>query len=352
MGRGHTGRRLCWTLGAIAALIAAGPAVARAQPEEPSAQPRLIYSKNRAFRIPISIPAEVRSMVREVRLWVSEDFGATGRNWARHRRSGPSFRSAPRGTPNTGSRSRRSTFRARSIRRTSGRSIPSCGSIVDTAPPTLVLEPHGRRGTRAAVRWEIQDENLVLRTLVLEYQVEGSGPLDWRTVPLRESDLKLSGAKAWDVGTSEAIRVRAVVSDWAKNSRQVEIVMGDGRAAPPGSVANSGGAADWDEPPPRVAPIATRSGRDESFEDDPFASVKGRDRRVSARDSFASDEDFRGPDSRDGTTPASCRGGTSRIRASVRRRRAAPCWSAARGFRCNTRWPTRGRRGFPRCCSG
>ena len=50
---------------------------------------------------------------------------------------------------------------------------PSMKVIVDTVPPSLVLEPDGRRGSRVAVRWEVRDENLDKLSLVLEYQAEG-----------------------------------------------------------------------------------------------------------------------------------------------------------------------------------
>ena len=34
--------------------------------------------------------------------------------------------------------------------------------VVDTFPPTLLLDPDGRRGSQASVRWEVKDENLDL----------------------------------------------------------------------------------------------------------------------------------------------------------------------------------------------
>ena len=55
--------------------------------------------------------------------------------------------------------------------------------IIDTVPPTLVLEPDRRRGSTASVRWEVKDEYLDLRSMVLEYQVEGVGV--WNRVPIR-----------------------------------------------------------------------------------------------------------------------------------------------------------------------
>ena len=37
---------------------------------------KTIYYRSRTFRIPVTIPEEARSMVREVRLWVSDDYGS------------------------------------------------------------------------------------------------------------------------------------------------------------------------------------------------------------------------------------------------------------------------------------
>jgi hypothetical protein len=311
-------RRYGW-LGALLAL-ACGGGVAFAQPPEGQGErppARLLHYKSRAFRIPVTIPEEVRGLVREVRLWHSEDFGARWEEFGRTTPDRPEF-------PFRAGRDGEYWFALQTVD-VQGNVYPSgerpvephLRVIVDTAPPSLLLESNGRRGSRAAVRWEVQDENLVLRTLTLEYQAEGAGPLEWRSVPLDDADLKLSGAKAWDAGTAEPLRVRASVSDRAKNARQVEIVLGDGRAAPPGAAL--GDRPDWEEPPPRVAPIASRSrGGDATYDDDPFASVKGRDRRVSARDSYPGGADESGGGEVSGFVPvpeddppASRRGGGS-----------------------------------------
>lgn len=267
---------------------------AQAAADLADAQPasKTIYYKSRAFRIPVTIPVEVRGLVREVRLWVSDDFGAHWKEVGQAPPDRPEF-------PFRASRDAEYWFALQTVDTqgkiypTDDRPVePSLRVVVDTAPPTLTLLPHGRKGNQAAVRWEMQDENLVLRTFALEYQPEGAGPLDWRSVPLRESDLKLNGAKAWDAGTSDPLRVRALVMDRAKNTRQVEIVLRDGLAAPPGAVA--GGALDWGNAPPPVSPIASRTGAAGStFDEDPFASVKARAQRTSARERFEPlDDDY------------------------------------------------------------
>ena len=68
--------------------------------------------------------------------------------------------------------------------------------VIDTRPPSLVLEPERRRGSAATVRWEAKDEYLDLRSLVLEYQVEGVGV--WNRVPIARP--KAIGAQSWDAG--------------------------------------------------------------------------------------------------------------------------------------------------------
>ena len=105
---------------------------------------------------------------------------------------------------------------------------PSMKVVVDTVPPSIVLEPDGRRGSLAGVRWEVKDEHLDLKTLVVEYQVDGAN--DWRKVPIRR--VALLGA-AVGCGTAESLRVRASVADKAGNVADAEIVMPEGTAGDP-----------------------------------------------------------------------------------------------------------------------
>ena len=106
---------------------------------------------------------------------------------------------------------------------------PSMKVVVDTVPPSIVLEPDGRQGSIAGVRWEVKDEHLDLKTLVLEYQVDGAN--DWRKVPIRRA--ALLGAQRWDAGTADSLRVRASVADKAGNVADAEIVMPEGTAGDP-----------------------------------------------------------------------------------------------------------------------
>ena len=99
--------------------------------------------------------------------------------------------------------------------------------VVDTFPPSVILEPDDRRGSLASVHWEVKDENLDLKSLVLEYQVEGVGV--WRRVPIRQP--KSIGAQSWDAGTAEALKVRASVADKAGNVTEASIDLPEGTAS-------------------------------------------------------------------------------------------------------------------------
>ena len=103
---------------------------------------------------------------------------------------------------------------------------PSMKVVVDTLPPSLVLDPDDRRGSKASVHWEIKDENLDVKSLVLEYQVEGVGV--WRRVPVQRPSL--IGAQSWDAGTAEALKVRASVADKAGNVAEAKIDLPEGTA--------------------------------------------------------------------------------------------------------------------------
>lgn len=274
-----SGRGAPWRAMAVVASLAVAPHAATlaqrdANPPQRAtvSDSKLIHYKSRSFRIPVTVPDEVRDLVREVRLWVSDDYGYHWKQFGVTSPDRPEF-------PFKATRDAEYWFAIQTVD-TQGKVYPADDSqaepslrvVVDTAPPTLILEPAGRRGSLVAVRWEASDENLVRRSLTLEFQPERAGALEWRSVPLSERDFRLTGSKSWDTGTGEPIRVRATVLDRAKNSRQVEIVLADGSAELPGSVAAS--RDDWNAPP-RVAPISSRSlaGDGDFGANDPLASL-------------------------------------------------------------------------------
>lgn len=200
-----------------------------------SDQGSLHYTNKRSFRIPFDIDKDGRAKIKEVQLWSTED---SGNHWKPVSRTTPdrpsfTFRAARDGE----------YWFAVRIFGIDGQFYPSIDEdivpgmkvLVDTKPPTLVLEPDGRRGTVAAVRWEVRDENLDPRSLVVEYHAEGVR--EWRKVPIRK--FALIGSQQWDVGTADAVQVRAVVADKAGNETVAKLVVPEGVASLPESSSDN-----------------------------------------------------------------------------------------------------------------
>src|SRR5437660_6519723 len=134
--------------------LALGLAAPRALAAGSSPAAPTIYHKNRNFRIPFHVEDVDRPRLREVQLWVSEDSGFA---WKLDSRTSPDqpafiFR-APRDAEYW--------FAVRTVD-TKGRLFPANDKtvepnmkvVVDTVPPSLIVEPRGRRGSQASVRWE------------------------------------------------------------------------------------------------------------------------------------------------------------------------------------------------------
>ena len=201
-----------------------------------------IYHKGRNFRIPFNLNADGRDRIRELHLLVSEDLGY---HWKAVSKTYPdhptfTFRSSHDGE----------YWFAVQTRTTDGRVSPPPDTtvepnlkvVVDSFPPSLFLEPGERRGSLASVRWEAKDENIDLKTLILEYQVEGVGV--WRRVPIARP--KLNGGQRWDAGTAEALKVRASVADKAGNVTDAAVELPDATSSAPESTLMDPPA---DEPP-------------------------------------------------------------------------------------------------------
>ena len=249
--RGQSHGALARGLAALAVaaglMLVTGAVGAEPAARSASAKIPVIYQKKRSFRIPFHIDEQGRARLKEVQLWVSED---SGFHWEPRSRTTPDLGKFTFRTAHDGEY----WFATRTLTVDDEYSPPmnqtvepSMKVIVDTNPPSLVLEPDGRRGSTATVRWEVKDEYLDLKTLLLEYQVEGAK--DWRKVPIRR--VSLLGAQSWDAGTADAIRVRASVADKAGNVADAEINL------PEGTAGDSDFAAiDRESPAPPVEQIS------------------------------------------------------------------------------------------------
>ena len=232
---GRSGRSLKVLAVALAALTIAAAGLTSgalgAEPGSRSSDGRVpfIYQKKRSFRIPFKIDAEGRARLKEIQLWVSED---SGFHWEPKSKTTPDLGKFTFRTSHDGEfwfATRTLTVEDEYSPPMSQTVEPSMKVVVDTVLPSIVLEPDGRRGSMAGVRWEVKDEHLDLKTLLLEYQVDGAK--DWRKVPIRR--LALLGAQRWDAGTADSLRVRASVADKAGNVADAEIVMPEGTAGDP-----------------------------------------------------------------------------------------------------------------------
>ena len=171
-----------WRSGALvasAALLLSSLAMAGPPSSTPDV-PR-IYHKGRNFRIPFNLNAESRDRIKEFHLLVSED---QGYHWKRSSKTYPDHPSFSVRTAHDGEywfAVQTITVDGKYSPKLDDTVEPNMKVIVDTFPPSLLLEPDERRGSMASVRWDVKDENLDLKSLILEYQVEGAGA--WRRVP-------------------------------------------------------------------------------------------------------------------------------------------------------------------------
>jgi hypothetical protein len=243
---------MAWVLGFSmlgAAGLAVGPNGSAAEPSSSPAAVPLIYYKGRNFRIPITLPAATRNRIKEVSLLVSENSGYQWRAVSKTFPDHPtfSFRSSHDGEYWFAVQTL--TVDGQVSPKEDATVEPNLKVVVDTMAPSLLLEPDSRRGSRASVRWDVKDEYLDLKSLVLEYQIEGVGV--WRRVPIPRP--RLIGSQGWDAGTAEALKVRMSVADRAGNVTEAVIDLSEGTSNPPESASDE----PEDPSPPVVEPISS-----------------------------------------------------------------------------------------------
>jgi len=208
----------------LSSLAIAGQTPSTSTPEVPR-----IYHKGRNFRIPFNLNAESRERIKDFHLLVSED---QGYHWKRTSKTDPDHPSFSVRTSHDGEywfAVQTVTVDGKYSPKLDDIVEPNMKVIVDTFPPSLLLEPDARRGSMASVRWDVKDENLDLKSLILEYQVEGAA--SWRRVPIKKP--KRIGSQSWDAGTAEALKVRASVADRAGNVTEAAIDLPEGTASQP-----------------------------------------------------------------------------------------------------------------------
>ncbi len=248
----------CLAPGPVALNVARAAPAAKRTPRAPT-----IYTKVRSFRIPFGVEPADRAIV-QVELFVSEDSGFTWKMVSGTTPDHPyfTFRAA---------RDAEYWFAVRT-RDKDGKFYPgedeavepSMKVIVDTVPPSLVLEPSGRRGSRVAVRWEVRDENLDKASLVLEYQAEGASA--WRQVPVGNKGL--IGSATWEAGTAEPLLVRGTIADKAGNKTEQTIGISEGTPENPGMLGND--STESFAPPPII-----RNSSSTSFAEPPDQLPRG-----------------------------------------------------------------------------
>jgi len=239
-----------------------------------ASQAPTIYHKNRTFRIPFHVDESDRPRLREVQLWVSEDSGFSWKPAGRTTPDRPSFIFRAERDAEYWFAVRTLDTKGRLYPPTEEKTVePGMKVVVDTTPPSLIVEPQGRRGSKASVRWEVRDEHIDLPSFAIEYQVEGGR--DWAQVPIRRP--ALIGEQTWDAGSAAPLKVRASVADKAGNVQQVELTLPDGTPSNP-DLANTQDPADFSAPPP-ITPISSGPALARGDEpprgsgDDPFPPV-------------------------------------------------------------------------------
>jgi hypothetical protein len=85
--------------------------------------------------------------------------------------------------------------------------------IVDSEVPKIELRPIARDGQEVGVEWEVQDRNIDLESLKMEYRVDGQE--SWRAVPGVVQ--KFFGQAVWAPEAAGRITVRCQVQDRAHN---------------------------------------------------------------------------------------------------------------------------------------
>lgn len=176
-----------------------------------------VYSRQKAFRIPFQIPdPSEQKQLQEVQLYVARNGG----KWEKYTGAPPD---APEGKRNFTFRTDQDGefwFSVRTMDKKGGLN-PADDSdlqvglrvVVDSDVPKIELRPIARSGREVGLEWEVQDRNIDLDTLKMEYRVEGQN--NWLAVPGVLP--KFIGQTSWSPEAAGRVTVRCQVQDRAQN---------------------------------------------------------------------------------------------------------------------------------------
>jgi hypothetical protein len=189
--------------------LAAALLIPRAQAQNAEADD-IYYSRFLEFKIPFQAKD---SRIREVILHASEDQGRTWKQVANAQPSDNGFRFSARHDGwyyfTVQTRDFETRLYPASVDQTTKPGLRVC---VDTQPPVVRLDPITPREGGVGVKWEVRDDNLDLRTLVLEYRAGGAA--DWTRL---DTQRIAAGQHVWNPASNAALEVRLLVRDLAGN---------------------------------------------------------------------------------------------------------------------------------------
>jgi hypothetical protein len=189
--------------GAVLGLL---PTVVRAQNAEGK---DTFYSRFPDFKIPFNAKDP---RIQDVILHCSEDHGRTWKPVATSRPGADEFRFSARHdgwyyfTVQTRDTQQR-LFPATLDQAEAGLKV-----CVDTQPPIIRLDAFTPREGGVAVKWDVRDDNLDLRSFQLEYRAVGAA--EWTKLDAQRIAV---GQHIWNPGTNAALEVRLIARDLAGN---------------------------------------------------------------------------------------------------------------------------------------
>lgn len=201
--------------------LSAQPVVVPTAPDGLSFVAEPITTRQTVFSIPFQLerPANPAAQPVEVQLYVSND---QGRNWALYSKVRPDQKNFLFRAGGDGEFwfIVRTVDQSGSVRPDPNRA-PILRVFVDTQPPNLQLRATRGRDGQITAQWQIQDANIKLDTLLLQYRVSASQP--WQAIAVSRQSTQFAGPVQtgevtwWPGAKSGVIQVRAEVLDAAGN---------------------------------------------------------------------------------------------------------------------------------------